>query len=76
MYYSDSLVKDAFGGEAAAKLAFQSDEQGFKESEVDLPSVLLVSLFYFVLFYSMFLMMFELEFDTVTCVQFEFWAWQ
>ncbi|KAF3337494.1 putative inactive shikimate kinase like 1 [Carex littledalei] len=32
---SDSLVKEAFGGEAAAKLAFQSDEQGFKESETE-----------------------------------------
>lgn len=72
MYYSDSLVKEAFGGEAAAKLAFQSDEQGFKESEVDLPSVFLVFLFCFVLFYV--LMIFELEFDTVTCVPFEFWA--
>ena len=33
-------MKSHLGGEAAAKLAFQFDEQGFKESEVDLPSVL------------------------------------
>ncbi|KAJ4798288.1 Shikimate kinase family protein [Rhynchospora pubera] len=32
---SDSLVEDAFGGEAAAKLAFQSDPQGFRESETE-----------------------------------------
>ncbi|KAJ3708826.1 hypothetical protein LUZ61_012531 [Rhynchospora tenuis] len=32
---SDSLVEDAFGGEAAAKLAFQSDPKGFRESETE-----------------------------------------
>jgi hypothetical protein len=51
VYFSDSLVEEAFGGETAAKLAFQSDEQGYKESEVPLPSIFFL---FFYLFYSIF----------------------
>jgi hypothetical protein len=56
--FSDSLVEEAFGGETAAKLAFQSDEQGYKESEVALPSI------FFILFFSLlyFLRIVELGF--------------
>lgn len=41
--YSDSLVVEASGGEAAAKLYKQSDEKGFQASEVGYASFVTIA---------------------------------